>query len=198
LLVPYWHSSRRPRRPVWAAGCSPAVESEKPSFARPGRCGHLPLREATLAKSFYRQNLPHLQRDDKAHFLTFCTFKRWILPDWARDIALKACVAADGVTVDLYAVVVMPDHVHVIFIPRVDASKSEVISLARITKAMKGTSAHLINRRLNRRGRVWQEESFDRVLRTTEKLDEKLLYVLEKSCSQNPGGRLGQLPMALA
>jgi putative transposase len=132
-----------------------------------------------LPKTFYRRNLPHLQRDDKPHFVTFCTFKRWVLPDWARNIVLRACMAAEGVTVDLRAVVVMPDHVHVIFVPRINVDNSEVTSLARITKAMKGASAHLINRRLGRTGRVWQEESFDRVLRSSEKLDEKVAYVLE-------------------
>ena len=73
----------------------------------------------------------------------------------------------------------MPDHVHALFVPLIDDEKREVISLARITKAMKSTSAHLINRQLGRNGHVWQEESFDRVLRTSEKLDEKVGYVLE-------------------
>ena len=57
--------------------------------------------------------------------------------------------------------------------------RAEVFSLARITKAIKGTSAHLINRQLGRSGRVWQEESFDRVLRVSEKLDEKIAYILD-------------------
>jgi REP element-mobilizing transposase RayT len=73
----------------------------------------------------------------------------------------------------------MSDHVHLIFVPLVDVERSEVFSLARITKAIKGTSAHLINRELGRPGRVWQEESFDRVLRVSEKLDEKIAYILD-------------------
>jgi len=75
--------------------------------------------------------------------------------------------------VELNAVVVMPDHVHMVFVPKIDMQKLEMFSLARITKAIKGASAHLINRELGRAGRVWQEESFDRVLRISEKLDEK-------------------------
>jgi putative transposase len=74
---------------------------------------------------------------------------------------------------------VMPDHVHMIFTPLVDLEKSEVVSLARITKAIKGTSARLINRRRGGPGRVWQEESFDRVLRVSEKLGEKIAYILD-------------------
>lgn len=38
---------------------------------------------------FYRRNLPHLQRDNKPHFITFVTKKRWIMPDWARDVVLE-------------------------------------------------------------------------------------------------------------
>ena len=81
-------------------------------------------------------------------------------------------------TLELHAVVVMPDHAHMIFTPEIDFQAAEVFSLARIMKAIKGGSAHLINRRLGRTGTIWQEESFDRVLRTSEKLDEKIEYVI--------------------
>jgi putative transposase len=132
-----------------------------------------------VPQPFYRRNLPHLQRDFKPHFLTFFTYERWILPDWARTIVMDTILHANSWTIDLRALVVMPDHVHMIFTPLVDIEKSEVFSLARITKAIKGTSAHMINRRLGRPGRVWQTESFDRVLRVSEKLDEKTAYILD-------------------
>ena len=79
---------------------------------------------------------------------------------------------------DLKAIVVMPDHVHMILTPLVNDKASAVYPLAQITKAIKSTSAHLINRRLGRKGQIWQEESFDRVLRSSEKLDEKVDYIL--------------------
>ena len=72
----------------------------------------------------------------------------------------------------------MPDHVHMVFIPRIDSERREIFPRARITKAIKGSSAHLINRELGKSGRVWQEESFDRVLRSSEKLGEKIEYIL--------------------
>ena len=92
---------------------------------------------------------------------------------------MDTCLRANTWTIDLRALVVMPDHVHMIFTPLVDVEKSEIFSLARITKGIKGTSAHLINRQLGRTGQVWQEESFDRVLRLSEKLDEKITYILD-------------------
>jgi REP element-mobilizing transposase RayT len=91
---------------------------------------------------------------------------------------MNTCTRAKQWTVDVNAVVVMPDHVHMIFVPKIDMQKFEVFPLARITKAIKGASAHLINRELGRPGRVWQEESFDRVLKVSEKLDEKMAYIL--------------------
>jgi len=132
-----------------------------------------------VPQAFYRRNLPHLQRDCKPHFLTFCTHQRWTLPDWARTIVMDASLRANQWTIDLQTLVVMPDHVHMIFTPLVDLERAEIFSLARITKAIKGTAAHLINRQLGRPGRVWQEESFDRVLRVSEKLDEKIAYILD-------------------
>jgi hypothetical protein len=44
---------------------------------------------------------------------------------------------------------------------------------------IKGASAHKINKLLGRRGRVWQQESFDHVLRSSENLDAKISYLLE-------------------
>jgi REP element-mobilizing transposase RayT len=132
-----------------------------------------------VSQPFYRRNLPHIQRDCKPHFLTFCTYRRWTLPDWARTIVMDSCMRANSWTIDLRAVVVMPDHVHLIFTPLIDVDRSEVFSLARITKGIKGTSAHVINRQRGGPGRVWQEESFDRVLRLSEKLDEKIAYILD-------------------
>jgi REP element-mobilizing transposase RayT len=75
--------------------------------------------------------------------------------------------------------VVMPDHVHMIFTPWIDYKVLEVCSLAEVMNAVKGASAHKINKALNRKGRVWQPESFDHVLRSSESLDAKIVYLLE-------------------
>ncbi len=75
--------------------------------------------------------------------------------------------------------VVMPDHVHLIFAPQIDRSRTKVYSLAEITNAIKGASSHAINKLLQQKGRVWQPESFDHVLRSSESLQEKVEYVLQ-------------------
>jgi len=94
-------------------------------------------------------------------------------------MVLDCCRHDDDTKYQLHAVVVMPDHVHMILTPQIDKARHEVFSLIQIMRAVKGASAHLINRRAVRSGPVWQEESFDRVLRSSEKLDEKIAYVLE-------------------
>jgi REP element-mobilizing transposase RayT len=129
--------------------------------------------------AFYRRKLPHLQRDDKRHFVTFCTIHRWILPSAARSIALHCCLHDNDIKYLLHVAVVMPDHVHLIFTPLTSAEGPEIFSLAKIMCGIKGASAQLINRELGCQGRVWQTESFDRVLRSSESLDAKVAYILD-------------------
>src|SRR5437867_11952166 len=62
---------------------------------------------------------------------------------------------------------------------RFDDERRSVVPLPEIMKAIKGASSHQINHRLGRHGSIWQEESFDRVLRSSEKLDEKIVYILQ-------------------
>jgi len=132
-----------------------------------------------MPQAFYRRQLPHLQCDDKQHFVTFCTDRRWVLPEQVRSIVLGSCLHDNGKLFDLRVAVVMPDHVHIIFTPLVDKEAMEVCSLAEIMDAIKGASAHRVNKVLERKGRVWQPESFDHVVRSSEGLDAKIQYLLE-------------------
>jgi putative transposase len=126
----------------------------------------------------YRRNLPHLQRDYKPHFVTFVTKFRQELPDWARDITFGCCLHDHGIRYSLHVAVVMPNHVHLILTPLIDQDRHLVVSLIEIMRAIKGTSARSINQRLRLHAPVWQEESFDHVLRSSENLDAKTNYIL--------------------
>ncbi len=129
--------------------------------------------------TFYRRNLPHLQRDSKRHFVTCVTKDRWILPDWARNIVLDCILHGDAHRHDLDVAVVMPDHAHLILTPGIDEEERRVMPLFQIMQEIKGASARKINQRLERHGPVWQEESFDHVLRSAEDIYATVLYVLE-------------------
>jgi REP element-mobilizing transposase RayT len=132
-----------------------------------------------MPQAFYRRRLPHLQCDGRQHFLTFCTHQRWTLPASVRSIVLGCCLYDNKTKFDLKVAVVMPDHVHMIFTPLVNQQAMEIYSLAEIMDAIKGASAHKVNKPLGRQGRVWQVESFDHVLRSSESLDAKIAYLLE-------------------
>jgi len=108
--------------------------------------------------------------------MTFSTYKRWILPEGVRQIVIETCLAGNGKKFRLYGVVVMPDHVHLVLTPLSDPNGS--FSIAEIMQALKGASAHRINRARRRKGKVWQEESFDRALRREESIGDKLDYIL--------------------
>ena len=147
-----------------------------------------------LAKYGYRRRLPHLQKADAALFVTFCTGGRMVIPERARDLVLAHCfreagilaVAGEGARptptarIRLHAVVVMPDHVHLLLTP-LRNEQGWPFPLVDILQCLKSATAHRINRLLGISGPVWEEESFDHVLRSDESLKEKCEYI-----RQNP------------
>jgi REP element-mobilizing transposase RayT len=125
----------------------------------------------------YRRHLPHFQGDNKAIFAGFTTHHRWILPAAARSIALDASLWGHLKRFTLHGAVVMPDHVHLVLTPLRD--ENGLFSVAEIMQGIKSSSAHQINRALNRTGQVWQHESFDHVLRREEGIEAKVEYVIQ-------------------
>jgi REP element-mobilizing transposase RayT len=126
----------------------------------------------------YRRNLPHIEKDDRPHFITFDTLQRWELPPLARDIVMEHCLHDNGSKIHLHAAVVMPDHVHLIFTP-LRCETTETYSFEETVGSIKGASSHTINRALKRSGTVWQDESFDHVIRCQESLKKKIQYVCD-------------------
>jgi REP element-mobilizing transposase RayT len=133
-----------------------------------------------LAKYRYRRRLPHLQRADCDLFVTFCTGARMPLPGGARDLVLGHCLREHENRIRLYAAVVMPDHVQLLLSPKRDLD-GWPFPLVDILQCMKSATAHCINKVFNLPGPVWEEESFDHVLRSDESLEEKCEYI-----RQNP------------
>lgn len=133
-----------------------------------------------LAKYRYRRRLPHLQKADCDLFITFCTGTLMPLPTAARDLVLAHCLREHGKRIRLYAVVVMPDHVHLLLRPlrNLDGWPYPLVD---ILQCMKSVTAHRINKLLHLSGPVWEEESFDHVLRSDESLKQKCEYI-----RQNP------------
>jgi REP element-mobilizing transposase RayT len=128
----------------------------------------------------YRRRLPHFQKSDRPLFVTFRKLVRDPLPPQTRALVLKHCLHDHGSRILLHAAVVMPDHVHLLLTPLRDHPGSP-IPLAKILQLIKGTSAHSVNQLLGKKGPVWQDESFDHVLRSDEGFAETIEYI-----RQNP------------
>lgn len=128
----------------------------------------------------YRRNLPHIEKWGYPHYLTFNTFQDLYLPPRARDLVFNHCLYEHNRRVHMHAFVVMPTHVHTVFTPLED-ERGERYHIATITNSIKGASAHSVNRLLKRKGHMWQDESFDHVVRKFERLEMHIEYI-----RQNP------------
>ncbi len=71
----------------------------------------------------------------------------------------------------LLAWCVMPNHVH--FVSRLLPG----VTLARVMHSLKSFTAKRINKALNRSGRVWQREYYDRLIRDSDELHRAVAYV---------------------
>ncbi len=67
----------------------------------------------------------------------------------------------------------MPDHVHLLLKPLA------TFDLVRVMMGIKGASARLLNKHRKTTGRVWQQESWDRIIRDVAEFDEKLQYMYD-------------------
>jgi REP element-mobilizing transposase RayT len=135
----------------------------------------------TLERKYeYRRNLPHYQKPGRAIFVTFCKGNRTPFTPEARDAILQHCLHDHNKRYDLHAAVVMPDHVHLLLTPLRD-EKGWPYALPLVLKLLKGASARSVNKLEDSSGPLWQEESFDHVLRSQESFKEKLEYL-----RQNP------------
>jgi hypothetical protein len=70
----------------------------------------------------------------------------------------------------------MPDHVHLILQPK-EQESGQWWSLSAILHSVKSFTANQINKLLKHKGSVWQDESFDRIVRDEEEFLEKWNYI---------------------
>jgi putative transposase len=118
-----------------------------------------------------RRHLPHWSSAGATYFVT------------SRAIDGKLTVEEEAATLEhikgghnkfytLVAAVVMPDHFHLIVMADMG------YDLTAIMRGIKGVSARKINLGRCTVGSVWQDESFDRIIRSEQELYGKLQYML--------------------
>jgi ATP-dependent helicase HrpB len=150
-----------------------------PETAREARA--LPS-ETPADVSYSKRRLPHFERPWGKYAVAFSTRERRQLSATERDIVLRSVLYAhEHGQYELYVACVMPDHVHLLFEPQVkeqdQQGKTVFWSLPDILQPIKSSTAHRINKAANTQGSVWEEESFDRLIRSESDLREKFEYI---------------------
>ena len=83
----------------------------------------------------------------------------------------------DGNWFDMLAYCIMPNHVHLVFIPFESSDKADY-SLTKIMHNIKRNSANHANEILERTGAFWQHENYDHFARDEAEIDRIIKYVL--------------------
>ena len=151
------------------------------------------MRDTLALRGVYRRNLPHIVTCERPLFLTFDTMNRRILSPGARTLILRHALYDHGTRIFVEVVVVMPDHVHMIFNLLHDAAGNDY-ALAAIMKGLKGSSARSVNKLMGTSGHVWQDESFDHIVREGERSRAKYQYVCENPVRAELVGRSDDYP----
>jgi alanyl-tRNA synthetase/REP element-mobilizing transposase RayT len=137
--------------------------------------------ETSPGAQYTKRHLPHFERPWGKYAITFGTRNRVPLSPEARQIVLDCLLHWKDRRYNLYAACVMPDHVHMLIEPQIkeDDAKGDPIffSLTEILHTIKSFTAHQINELQKTTGRIWEKESFDRLVRSERDLQEKFQYI---------------------
>ncbi len=87
------------------------------------------------------------------------------------SIIVEALAFHAGRSFQLFAWVIMPNHVHILMRPKPS------ISLSYIMKSLKGFTSNQANKVLERSGRFWQPDYFDRYIRDREHFEKIVWYI---------------------
>ena len=167
----------------------PLFANADPGSARFQRAGDgiLPSRilnalASTDGATYRRRRLPHFEKPWAIYAVTITTAQRRRLSAQARTIVLNTWRQFHTSRYELFALCVMPDHVHALFQPwpknESAETKTTFWSLTELMRSLKSFSAREINRAEGRQGPVWEKETFDRYIRSDTDLAEKFQYIL--------------------
>ncbi len=148
----------------------PAGPAHAPRPASVGRASVPAGPEPSFSR--YRRRLPHWRLTGAIYFVTWRL--RTTQPDLSpmeRDRIVAALRHFDRQRYDLFTFVVMNDHVHALVQPRADCP------LESILHSWKSFTAREFQRHYGRLGAVWQDESFDRIVRDENEFWQKIEYI---------------------
>ena len=149
--------------------------------------------ESTSGAHYSRRRLPHFEKPWAIYAVTITTAHRRSLGPQARNIVLNAWRHFHNARYELFAICVMPDHLHALFQPwpKNEASREETSfwSMSELMRSLKSFTAREINRAERKTGAVWEKETFDRYIRSDRDLAEKFHYILRNPWDAGVAGQ---------
>ena len=130
--------------------------------------------------TIHKRHLPHWELPGASYFVTFSLRDRKICDLSQKDIAfiiVNALAFYANKRYYLYDHTVMPDHVHLILQP-IEHNRI-VESLGNILGDVKRFTAHKINEKLGRKGSLWLDESYDRIIRNMREYRKFATYIFK-------------------
>ncbi len=161
------------------------LTSSEGSAQVPGGTGHRPVAAgdspAARGATYSKRNLPHFEKPWAIYVVNFQTLNGRQLSPAARDIVFDCILRWREARYRLTSACVMPDHVHMIFQPGIketDPQGQPVFwPLSELFHSIKSFSAKEVNKLEDASGVLWQDERFDRYIRSDADLEEKFRYV---------------------
>ncbi|MEL6741474.1 MAG: class I tRNA ligase family protein, partial [Planctomycetota bacterium] len=160
----------------------------------PSGTGVPPVRSPAVHRQ--RRHLPHWHKDGSTYFITFRVATGELEPH-ERRIVLDACFHFQSDRHDTQLAVVMPDHVHLLIRPLAKPDGSWWTP-TELLHSIKSYTAHQINESRRTSGPVWQDESFDRIVRDEDEFREKWTYMLNNPVKAGLAGEPSAYPFTRA
>jgi len=143
------------------------------------------LRRALLARP---QDKADYIKADRAYFLKMKHYLNagygacWLRETEAKRALESTLAHGEEGQYGLDSYVIMPNHLHVLVNPKRGHELEEIL------QSWKSVSARQINRIAGRKGRVWQEESYDRLVRDAAELGRIRRYIERHHAGSGTGG----------
>ncbi|MEM7628551.1 MAG: class I tRNA ligase family protein, partial [Planctomycetota bacterium] len=160
----------------------------------PSGTGVPPVRSPAVHRQ--RRHLPHWHKDGSTYFITFRVATGELEPH-ERRLVLDACFHFQSDRHDTQLAVVMPDHVHLLIRPLAKPDGSWWTP-TELLHSIKSYTAHQINESRRTSGPVWQDESFDRIVRDEDEFREKWTYMLNNPVKAGLAGEPSAYPFTRA
>jgi len=129
----------------------------------------------------YQRKMPHWRLAGSVYFVTWrLEFSQPELAPDEREVIMSALKHFDGHRYELYAGVVMHNHVHALVNPL------DTFRLQDLVHSWKSFTSHKFSREYQRKVPIWQKEYFDRIIRDEREFFDKAQYIINNPLKQWP------------